>query len=277
MRERAYTFGVDNGLVGVLTEPDGDAATRPAVLFWNAGLLHHVGPHRLFVDLARAAADLGFAAFRSDIGGLGDSRPHRDTRPDTERALADIVSAMDSVEQKIGAHRFILIGLCSGAQQIPPVAVDDARVVGGVLLDGFAWPTLRFRIRHFRRYYGSRLLRASSWRHFLDRRLLRPFSPRSADETENMLTTWQPLPPVEQGRAMLRALIERGVELLYVYTGGYKPYNYESQFKDVFGELASSRHVQLRYAEQTNHTYTLLSDREELKKTILDWMRRSFL
>ena len=45
----------------------------------------------------------------------------------------------------------------------------------------------------------------------------------------------------------------------------------------MFSELASSRHVQLRYAEQANHTYTFLSDREELKKTILDWMRKSFL
>ena len=63
---------------------------------------------------------------------------------------------------------------------------------------------------------------------------------------------------------------------MYVYTGGYPGYNYEGQFKDVFGELASSHHVQLRYMKQADHTYSLLSDREGLKKVILDWMRGRF-
>ena len=60
MSERAITFGAMGGLVGVLSEPE--RSTRrdvPAVLLWNVGINHHVGPSRIWVDLARRLADSG--------------------------------------------------------------------------------------------------------------------------------------------------------------------------------------------------------------------------
>ncbi len=54
MRERAMKFGDESNLVGVLAEPDaGEKQTdTPCVLMLNAGILHHVGPFRIYVDMA---------------------------------------------------------------------------------------------------------------------------------------------------------------------------------------------------------------------------------
>ena len=59
MKERVLVFGQKRNLLGICCEPDnlrsGNAA--PAVLLWNVGIHHRVGPLRIFVDLARALAD----------------------------------------------------------------------------------------------------------------------------------------------------------------------------------------------------------------------------
>jgi hypothetical protein len=58
-----------------LVEPEGYAPrNRPVLCFLNSGANHHVGPHRSYVELSRQLASRGYATFRFDIGGLGDSR-----------------------------------------------------------------------------------------------------------------------------------------------------------------------------------------------------------
>ena len=55
MSEEIITFGKTRALVGILHKPVGPAprADLPAVLLLNAGLLHRVGPNRLYVKIAR--------------------------------------------------------------------------------------------------------------------------------------------------------------------------------------------------------------------------------
>jgi len=67
--EKVYTFGKGNSLVGVLTESDagGKAANRPTVIILNSGLIHHVGPHRVAVEMAREIADQGYIVLRFDL------------------------------------------------------------------------------------------------------------------------------------------------------------------------------------------------------------------
>jgi len=57
-RETAYNFGAQGNLVGIATTPAADASRTdlPAVLLLNAGLVHRVGPYRLYTDLARRLA-----------------------------------------------------------------------------------------------------------------------------------------------------------------------------------------------------------------------------
>ena len=50
---------------------------RPAIILLNTGVEHHVGPHRLYVPLAREWAARGHLVLRFDLGGIGDSVPRR--------------------------------------------------------------------------------------------------------------------------------------------------------------------------------------------------------
>ena len=66
-------FGTSHRLFGVLVKPRVASADRPAVIMTNAGTVHRIGPHRLYVDLARELAELGFTVLRMDLSGIGDS------------------------------------------------------------------------------------------------------------------------------------------------------------------------------------------------------------
>ena len=102
MREEAVVFGRASALVGVITDPPagGRPAHAMAVILLNAGLLHRVAPNRLYVELARGLAAQGFAAFRFDFSGIGDSNVRRNSLPfeksivNTARVDARVVGAV---------------------------------------------------------------------------------------------------------------------------------------------------------------------------------------
>jgi alpha-beta hydrolase superfamily lysophospholipase len=75
MRESAAVFGSAGSLVGIVSEPsDGPGrAGLPGVIFLNSGVIHRVGPNRMYVRMARDLARQGFVAFRFDLSGVGDS------------------------------------------------------------------------------------------------------------------------------------------------------------------------------------------------------------
>ena len=162
-QEKVYTFGFENNLVGVMTERTDNKESNdlPAILLWNAGLLHRVGPHRLYVNLARRLAIDGFIVFRFDLSGLGDSEMlQRENRPEDERVASDIREAMRFVEIKKNKKQFILIGLCSGADNAHLLTSQDSRVVGAVFLDGFGYRTLKY----YFYYYVHRLTSIRFWK-----------------------------------------------------------------------------------------------------------------
>jgi len=120
VEESACRFGGDGHLFGVLSRPDADAS-RPAVVVFNAGAAHHVGPNRLHVELARNLAALGFACLRFDLESLGDSvnrRPGRENYPYPHGATADGRAALEFLRERFGYARFVALGLCSGAHTV---------------------------------------------------------------------------------------------------------------------------------------------------------------
>ena len=115
-RETLCHFGEDDHLFGVLTEPPA-RRDLPAVILLNAGSIHHVGPSRLYVRIARELAAEGFATLRLDHEGIGDSvrrTPGIENEPYAETAMDDLVSAMGWLRER-GYDRFVVMGLCSGA------------------------------------------------------------------------------------------------------------------------------------------------------------------
>jgi hypothetical protein len=146
VREHYVRFGADERLFGIANEPTGGAPKpdRPAIVFLNVGANHHVGPNRMYVSLARELASLGFLGFRFDVAGLGDSKSAPgapENRLYSKDSVADVNAALNFLHERFQIGRFILVGLCSGAYLAFHTCIEDARVVGEVLLNPqtFEW------------------------------------------------------------------------------------------------------------------------------------------
>jgi dienelactone hydrolase len=301
IRERAVTFGPGQSLIGIETRaveapgPASAAPRRPAVVLLNAGVVHRVGPHRLTVNLARRFARAGYVAFRFDLSGLGDSRArHGGTKATSyeQGAIEDIRAALDHVQKATGIDRFLLGGLCSGADNSIRVALVDQRVSAVVLLDPYAYRTPGFYLR----YYLARAGRLRSWTGTARRKSaalleaarvkLRHRMPQRQAGTKE--TTVDGANGVEQTRerqysryhpprqlfaAQLRQLTDRGTGIYIAYSGSLDAvYNYASQFEEAFRPygLPGDR-IRCTFLPVANHTYTELGAQRQLGDALVDW------
>ena len=277
MKERVARFGESRSLAGVVTEPD-DTTKRsdyPAVLFLNAGLLHHVGPNRLHVRLARRLSRLGITSLRFDLSGLGDSLARRGRVPRRESKIRETQEAMDYLAEYHGARRFILFGLCSGADQAFCAGREDSRVVGLVLIDGYLYRTKGLYIRH----YGRRLLSAKSWlniftgRHPDVARLVGKVARKEVMPAPRALDLY-PLPAREETETRLRAFVERNVNLCLIFTPSTR-YNYRKQFWAAFPSLRPGPRIRVEYFRHASHTFILLASQQRLMDCVESWIRDS--
>lgn len=274
MGEQPIFLGADERLLGIITSPD-PATQRvgaPAVLLLNAGLIHRVGPNRLNVELARNLGEAGFTAVRFDMSGIGDS-----DRPSTElsyleQTMSDLTETMDTLSAlKNMPSRFVTVGLCTGAYNCLLAATRDPRIIGAVLIDGYAYPTKKYEIRRQLR----RVTQGWRWKRYLKRKLGigAPTPPVRNDD----VFVFQPedLEAAEFGERLNR-LVERGVRLHISYTGyGPQPYNYQNQLWDAFPDLDRSK-ISLEYIADANHTFTVPAHRWQLIESIRRWMESEF-
>ena len=273
MMEQAVSFGRLNNLVGVLTRPDEAPESGPAVMLLNAGLLHRVGPHRLSVDIARRLAIGGVSTFRFDISGIGDSQLGDADLLYVERSRRDITDAMEMLGETIGADRFVLIGLCSGAFNALRSAVADDRVVGCVFLDGYSYPTLRYRVRH----YGPRILEGKRWARYIKRKLNIGRGSDELSRPDDLVIFESEIMPKDRFAGQLSTLVSRGTRMLFVYTGGGpQPFNYPRQLQDAFPRIDLEETTTVRWYPDADHTYTLPGHRSRLIDDIDAWMAEEF-
>lgn len=130
--EREVRFGDQDRLVGFLTEPVDGLVRGPGVVLVNAGLIHHVGPHRQWLEMARRWASLGIPSLRIDLGGIAGSAPPDGcaiNRPYPPWAVDDIAAAMARLRMvpKVESD-VVLVGLCAGAHN----SFHAARQLSGI-------------------------------------------------------------------------------------------------------------------------------------------------
>lgn len=268
--ERAIRVGPNRKLCGIWTQPETDRRADLAVVFLNAGLLHKVGPYRMNVDLARRLATDGVSSLRFDFGGLGDSPTTDPTLDYATRCRTELSATMDQLEAE-GRRRFIVVGLCSGAVNAHRIATSDPRVAGVVALDGFAWPTPGFYLRH----YGPRALQPSRWVRFAERNI--PALNAPSDEPERPVLFEEEFPERADVAKDMRRLVRRGCRMLYIYTGGVEEYlNYRGQLHDCFRDVDFQGMLDVEYYPDADHTYTMLSQRRRMFARVEAWLRRSF-
>lgn len=289
-RETACVFGSQCQLTGVFTEPLGDSHEQPCALFLTAGLLHHIGPTRLHVELARSLAAQGVAGLRFDLSGAGDSEPSSLGGDFRERTIREVTEAMDYVQTHHGKQRFVLIGLCSGADDALVTAQQDPRVVGVALLNGYAYPAGQFKLHRLLKFYLPRLF---MWQKLRNRAttLLKGLIPGgkgatvtdtdSLSDEEKMAVMrldddYRYIPPQEETGRILERLCEVEADILFVYTGSeHDTYTYEGQLQAMFPDLSDNRHLQERYIKEADHTLILKEDREKVIRWIGEWFSHS--
>jgi hypothetical protein len=223
--------------------------------------------------LARRLAERGVASLRLDLSGIGDSRPVPGSLSFRASAVADTRTALDWLVAESGARRFILFGLCSGADNALAAAAVDERVVGIVLVDPPAYATPQARARRLlarvQQLGGVRAIAA--WgAAAVGRRVGRRLS-SSVREPAVEVTGGREVPPAADYRAQLTALLARGVAIFSIYSGALGDrYNHADQLFELYPELRGR--VACRYFAGANHMFTELAAQRALVAAIVDWI-----
>jgi pimeloyl-ACP methyl ester carboxylesterase len=285
--ETPLSFGRSHRLFGLLTEPAG-AAAAPVVILLNAGLIHHVGPRRIHVRLARRLAGRGLRVLRIDLSGIGDSESRRDGLSAVEGVVSDVREAMDALAQRLHAREFVLFGICSGAKIAFQVARRDPRVVGTVLIDpgdfgrqAQASPASGDSafVQHYVRHYwrsvfskGLSLKRVVGWftgkanyayaRKVLSTQLRGLFgSRREARETREALS------------AELEALAARGARSLLLYgEQGASRVFFEMMLQESLARRAADGRIAVRILPETDHNFVTLASQAQLLRAVESWV-----
>jgi len=266
--EQAFRLGREQHLIGVAGLPDTPQdESRVGVIVLNSGLVHRIGPFRLHVDLTRRLNASGYPTLRVDLSTLGDSSGTQESLPRRQQVSADVADAMALLREQSGCTRFVLVGLCSGAGNAHIAACTEKAVAGVVFLDGYTYRTIGFMLRH----YLPRAFRLASWRRFFLRRV------RHAQAVPAAADFGHKYPARAEVSAELHAMLQRGLKLYFVYSGGVSEhFNHRRQFREYFGRIAGHKHVTLSFFEEADHTYVLTGDRLKLLRSVDEWLQHNF-
>ena len=120
--------GATDKLVGVWhpplgTAPPGDACGLTIVMLhgWSGT---RSGPHQMLTRAAREFAASGFGVLRFDFGGRGDSAGDSETAT-LATMREDARAALKFCNEKFGARKFVLLGLCSGCEVAFSAAMEN--------------------------------------------------------------------------------------------------------------------------------------------------------
>ncbi|HEY6895128.1 MAG TPA: alpha/beta fold hydrolase [Rhodanobacteraceae bacterium] len=258
IRETPITLA--NGLFAMATQPDAPTGL-PVVVLLNAGLVHRVGPFRLYVPLARTLAAAGFPVVRFDQPGVGDA-PNKDD-PDEAGVVSRIFDELAAI---LYTNEFIVGGLCAAADLGWRVAHRDKRVRGLLLLDPVALGGWWFQLGKLRLFMRRK---PSTWLAMIQRSFNRR-KPASADFRD-----W---PKPEEVRSEFAKFVADGIAVLAIYTGGAAPYfTHARQIESTFGEAARDPRVEFEYWPECDHTFMLSGDQARLIETIRRWSVKYFV
>ncbi len=273
--ERAVLLGPRQSLCGILTRPAGPAAgDAPAIVILNTGIIHRVGPHRLFVLLSRALARTGLTVLRFDFSGIGDSDTRLDGLSPLDSCLADIRDALDWLEAECTPSRVILVGLCSGADHAVLYGYTDPRVAGLVLMDPSIPATALFYVQ----YIGQRMARLRNWVSFIRGRsgIVRLWLEHTAAAVwpgwkartltlQNMRTH----PDLER---IYQQSVARGLQILAVFTAESTRQTYREQIIDAFPNVAFRDQLTIELIAGSDHLFSTDAHRCHLVDVVTVWL-----
>lgn len=281
MKEKPVLFGTHRALIGITTEPqDHLDHSRPAVIILNAGFVHRVGPNRLHVKLARDLASVGFHVLRFDFSGVGDSPRRRDNVPLEDSAVYETQHAMDYVKSTAGINRFILTGICSGANAAVKTASADERVVGIAAINGTCLDRIQshhlgrhieecMRQRYYRKHVGDP---SRWWKLVTGKSDLRAAGRFVAGQMRRIVRHRAPERPQIDASTECTSLVKRGVNVLLVYSEGSTAWDaFRLTLEAGVAPIRSSDRLKIEMLENVDHVFTLGWSQAVLIDRIRQW------
>ncbi len=141
--ESPLGYSGSHGEVFGIVSRDPSAGPAPlALLLLSSGALPHTGPNRAWVEVARRWAVRGIPTVRLDLAGIGeaggeDPELRSDASTYESWRIDDVRGVLDQLQAAGIAERFVLGGLCSGANCSLQGALADSRVCGLLLINLF--------------------------------------------------------------------------------------------------------------------------------------------
>ncbi len=271
-------------LFGVLVTPEG-AGPGPAVLMLNSGSIHHIGPNRLWVRLARQWAARGLTVLRLDIAGIGDSAARPGALENvvySPSATQDVAAALTYLRTQVGASECHLVGLCSGAYHSLKAAVAGQPVASALMINPltYFWKegamlgqvqahevpdlTSKFRDKVFTREPWQKLLRAE-----LDVRLVAEVALRRVwGLAAPHLVEWarRLRIPLRQNLARdLETAVQHGIRLHFVFADRAPGFVLlQKQGGSAVQRLLARQAASIDFVSNADHTFTRIEARERL-------------
>lgn len=306
MHEEIFEVSGPDSLVrrGIVTPPPAGTNATTGILLLPAGLKYHIGPHRMYVLMARALARQGYWVLRFDPLGLGESdgaippAPLRDIWCTVERGrfVADSVLACDAWRQRYALTSVIVGGLCGGAITAQSAAASRPDLFQGVISLNTAvtlsLPRAQsgqnlsvFQARHHFRDYFRKFLSWDAWR-----RVWRGESDYFAIKGTVLtaMRSWLPFAPVRQGKPLpnenpqfIRTFLQlekKATRHLLLFGEND---NRWLEFSEAIlqGYLHGARRgsgYEVHTIGQANHEFHLKPWQTEACRLILDWLAREF-
>ena len=306
--EEPVLWGTQLPAFGILTRPYVNCRRgRTVILLLNVGANHHIGPNRMYVELARQLAAQGFPVFRLDVPGMGDSAR------DVASARGQIYSAssvqhihetISYLETRLDAEHFVLIGLCSGAYMAYQVASHNPRVSTQILINPqtFDWKEgdslevltrANFKPTHV---YLTGLNDADVWKRLLHRQinvggiaetLWKRLMTRGGDALKSLLSLLLRQKPFETPvRQTFRRIADRGTDTLFIFaaedvgievTAQNLGTNPEKLFRrNNTRKSRGMKNLRIEMVEEADHTFTQKAARETMLTLIVQHLDQRY-
>lgn len=273
MKEEIITIG-QHSVVGILTSND-QKEILPTIIMVNAGLIHRVGPNRIYVKLARSLASYGFRVFRYDSGANGDS-----IKTEAVTEMECLKKVMGYLEKKLQHSEFVILGMCSGAELACHAALNDNRIQAIVMINGAGlskakllslYPRSDDMIR--RRYYLNAIYQPRKWLKLFSLHKIRPsFKKIGSILARLFVKSYKPVrtDPGSEIADPITELSKTNVRVLLIITEG-------SIVHDIllFSGIDFKKNDYI-FLKGVDHTITPVWAQEELKNHITAWLSSIF-
>lgn len=274
MQESIMRAGSPIPMNGVVSHPQQVDSSLPAVVILNSGLMHHVGTCRMSVKIARALAKRGVWSVRFDCPGIGDSLMNRERTTHLESSPGEITLVIDELKKISGIQRFVVLGLCSGADAGFCTAIENSNIVGIAQIDPYLFRTYKWYLYR----YSRLLLDVNTYKKLFKRLFNKLLARENTTFAENFFEI------AEIGRELMekdvviagyQKMVSRQQAVLAIITGGQASlFNHKTQFYDIFSDVDWKDLLDLQYFPEAEHILPEPEYQEKVKNCVINWVAK---